>query len=132
MGGKFTPAKVVDDINANTSRYRNVKYVIENMQSGELAKGLEEALVSKGIPARRVIFTNFPKSVPGVESLPDVLRYNKGLVMPGQTGKTQAATQGVPANTEKGEQVTKTPLGVAACIPVVFAAALLLARRRGA
>lgn len=81
MGGQFTPAKVVDDINANPEKYRNVKYVIENMQSGELAKGIEEALHDRGIAADRVIFTNFPKSLPGVESIPGVLEHNKETVM---------------------------------------------------
>ncbi|NVO67007.1 metal ABC transporter solute-binding protein, Zn/Mn family [Methanofollis tationis] len=81
MGGQFTPAKIVDDINANPEKYRNVKYVIENMQSGELAKGIEEALHDRGIAADRVIFTNFPKSLPGVESIPGVLEHNKEIVM---------------------------------------------------
>ncbi|WP_342679900.1 metal ABC transporter solute-binding protein, Zn/Mn family [Methanofollis sp. UBA420] len=81
MGGQFTPAKVVDDIAANPEKYRNVKYVIENMQSGEMAKGVEEALHDRGIEADRVIFTNFPKSLPGVDSLPGVLAHNKEAVM---------------------------------------------------
>ncbi|WP_160329467.1 metal ABC transporter solute-binding protein, Zn/Mn family [Methanofollis ethanolicus] len=81
MGGQFTPAKVVDDIASNPEKYRNVKYVIENMQSGEMAKGIEEALHDRGIGADRVIFTNFPKSLAGVESIPDVLVHNKETVM---------------------------------------------------
>jgi len=100
MGGKFTPVKIVDDISNNTDNYRNVRYVVENMQSGELAKGLEEALHDKGIPAKRVIFTNFPKSLPGVDSLPAVIRYNKALVtpeevVPGATTATPNPT-GIP------------------------------------
>lgn len=90
QGGKFTPVRVVDDINKDTAKYQNVQYVIENMQSGELAKGLEEALHNKGIPAKRVIFTNFPKSVQGVDSLPDVIRYNKALVTPDQATSAPA------------------------------------------
>ncbi len=83
QGGKFTAAKLVDDINAHPEKYQNVSYVIENMQSGELGKGVEEALNDRGIPAKRVIFTNFPGSLPGVVTLPDVLSHNKGLVTPG-------------------------------------------------
>jgi zinc/manganese transport system substrate-binding protein len=82
QGGKFTPAKLVDDIHNNTEQYRNVKYIIENMQSGELAKGVEEALHDQGIPAERVIFTNFPKSLKGIDTIPDVLVHNKALVTP--------------------------------------------------
>jgi zinc/manganese transport system substrate-binding protein len=82
QGGKFTAAKLVDDINAHPEKYQNVSYVIENMQSGELGKGIEEALNDRGIPAKRVIFTNFPGSLPGVVTLPDVLSHNKGLVTP--------------------------------------------------
>jgi zinc/manganese transport system substrate-binding protein len=97
MSGKYTPVKIVNDISNNTDEYREVKYVIENMQSGELAKGLEEALHDKGIPAKRVIFTNFPKSIPGVDSLPDVIRYNKALVTPEQA--TPGMTTAAPAPT---------------------------------
>ncbi len=98
MGGKFTPVKIVDDINANITKYQEVRYIIENMQSGELAKGLEEALHTKGIPAKRVIFTNFPKSIPGVDTLPDVIRYNKALVTPedGITGQPTGAPTTTP------------------------------------
>jgi len=81
MNGTKTAAKVVDDINANPDRYRNVTYVIENMQSGELAKGIEEALRDKGINANRIIFTNFPKSLPETDSMADVLSHNKQLVL---------------------------------------------------
>ncbi|MCE5298776.1 MAG: metal ABC transporter substrate-binding protein [Methanoregulaceae archaeon] len=98
MGGKYTPVKIVDDIGNNTDNYRNVRYVVENMQSGELAKGMEEALHDKGIPAKRVIFTNFPKSIPGVDSLPDVIRYNKALVTPEQA--TPGMTNAAPTPTE--------------------------------
>ncbi|MDD3621499.1 MAG: zinc ABC transporter substrate-binding protein, partial [Methanofollis sp.] len=82
MKGQFTPAKVVDDINADPEKYQDLKYVIENMQSGEMAKGIEEALHDHGIKAERVIFTNFPKSVAGVESIPDVLHHNKEAATP--------------------------------------------------
>jgi len=51
------------------------------MQSGELAKGIEEALKDKGINVKRVIFTNFPGSVEGANSMAEVLRYNKELVL---------------------------------------------------
>jgi len=81
MNGTKTPAKVVDDINANPDKYKGVAYVIENMQSGELAKGIEEALKDKGINATRVIFTNFPGSVKGTDTMADVLNYNKQLVL---------------------------------------------------
>lgn len=81
MNGTKTAAKVVDDINANPEKYKNVSFIIENMQSGELAKGIEESLKDKGIKAERVIFTNFPGSVEGKDSMADVLRYNKELVL---------------------------------------------------
>lgn len=81
MNGTKTAAKVVDDINANPEKYKNVSYIIENMQSGELAKGIEESLNDKGIKAERVIFTNFPGSVEGADSMADVLRYNKELML---------------------------------------------------
>jgi zinc/manganese transport system substrate-binding protein len=81
MNGTKTAAKIVDDINANPGKYQNVTYVIENMQSGELAKGIEESLKDKGINATRVIFTNFPGSVPGAETMAEVLSHNKQLVL---------------------------------------------------
>ena len=81
MNGTKTAAKIVDDINANPDKYRNVTYVIENMQSGELAKGIEESLKDKGINATRVIFTNFPGSVPQANTMAEVLNYNKWLVL---------------------------------------------------
>lgn len=81
MNGTKTAAKLIDDINANPEKYRNVSYVIENMQSGELAKGVEEALKDKGINAKRVVFTNFPGSVPNSDTMADVLKYNKQLVL---------------------------------------------------
>lgn len=81
MNGTKTAAKVVDDINANPDKYQNISFIIENMQSGELAKGIEEALKDKGINVKRVIFTNFPGSVEGANSMAEVLRYNKELVL---------------------------------------------------
>jgi zinc/manganese transport system substrate-binding protein len=81
MNGTKTAAKIVDDINNNPDKYRNVTYVIENMQSGELAKGIEESLNDRGINATRVIFTNFPGSVPQANTMAEVLNYNKGLVL---------------------------------------------------
>jgi zinc/manganese transport system substrate-binding protein len=81
MNGTKTAAKIVDDINANPGKYQNVSYVIENMQSGELAKGIEESLKDKGINATRVIFTNFPGSVPGTDTMAEVLNHNKQLVL---------------------------------------------------
>ncbi|MDD4255467.1 MAG: zinc ABC transporter substrate-binding protein [Methanofollis sp.] len=98
MGGQFTPTKVVDDITANPEKYRNVKYVIENMQSGEMAKGIEEALHDRGIRADRVIFTNFPKSLAGVDSLPDVLAHNKEAVTPADGPMDIVATTSVIAD----------------------------------
>ncbi|CAJ36335.1 metal ABC transporter substrate-binding protein [Methanocella arvoryzae] len=95
MNGTKTPAKLVDDINANPEKYRNVKYVIENMQSTELAKGVEEALKDKGINAKRVIFTNFPGSVPDTTTMADVLKYNKLLVL--EQERTPAAAETTPA-----------------------------------
>ncbi|WP_254591274.1 metal ABC transporter substrate-binding protein [Methanocella conradii] len=101
MNGTKTPAKLVDDINANPEKYKDVAYIIENMQSGELAKGVEEALHDKGINAKRVIFTNFPGSVPNTTTMADVLKYNKQLVLPQAT-----ATPATPTATPKA-----TPIG---------------------
>ncbi len=81
MNGTKTADKVVDDIIANPEKYEDVAYVIENMQSGELGKGIEEALQDRGINATRVIFTNFPMSIPGVNTIAEVLDYNKQLVL---------------------------------------------------
>lgn len=100
--GNNMPRAVVSDIYNNPQKYRNVKYVIENMQSGEMAKGVEEALRDNGISARRVIFTNFPGSVPGADTLPDVLEYNKGLVTPSAAAPVSAGTTEAP----------RSPLGI--------------------
>jgi zinc/manganese transport system substrate-binding protein len=81
MGGTKTADKVVDDIIANPEKYEDVAYVIENMQSGELGKGIEEALLDRGINAKRVIFTNFPGSITGLDTIAGVLDYNKHLVL---------------------------------------------------
>ncbi|HPR66510.1 MAG TPA: zinc ABC transporter substrate-binding protein, partial [Methanothrix sp.] len=81
MNGTKTADKVVDDIIANPDKYEDVAYVIENMQSGELGKGIEEALLDRGINAKRVIFTNFPGSITGVDTIAEVLGYNKQLVL---------------------------------------------------
>jgi zinc/manganese transport system substrate-binding protein len=81
LNGTRTAARVVDDINANPDKYQNVSLVIENMQSGELAKGIEESLRDKGINATRVIFTNFPGSVEGADTMAEVLNHNKQLVL---------------------------------------------------
>lgn len=88
-GGNKTPAKVVDAIQSNPDGIYaldlvsggGLMYVIENMQSGEMAKGIEEALVDQAVFSKRVIFTNFPRSIEGVESIPDVLKYNKNLLL---------------------------------------------------
>jgi len=114
QNGNYTPAKIVDDINAHPEKYRNVRYVIENMQSGEMAKGIEEALHAQGINATRVIFTNFPKSVNGVDSIPEVLAYNKNLVTPSDV---QASTTTVPAPVDS------------ICVIAGIGAAVFIARR---
>ena len=122
MGGKYTPVKIVDDLSTNTDKYRNVVYIVENMQSGELAKGIEEALNDRGIPAERVIFTNFPKSLPGVDSLPDVIRYNKALVTP---------EQGAPGATTATPTPTSAPFpGVLALMGVLGGSLLVMLCRR--
>lgn len=81
MGGTKTADKVVDDIITDPEKYEDVAYVIENMQSGELGKGIEEALLDRGINAKRVIFTNFPGSITGLDTIAEVLDYNKHLVL---------------------------------------------------
>jgi len=88
-GGNKTPAKVVDAIQKNKDKIYALDlvsgggqmYIIENMQSGELAKGIEEALTDIAVNNERVTFTNFPKSVDGVNTIPDVLNYNKNLLL---------------------------------------------------
>lgn len=88
-GGNKTPAKVVDSIKKDQAKIQAINivdsggyiFVVENMQSGEMGQGIEEALTDIGIKSKRVIFTNFPKSVEGVNSIPDVLTYNKGLIL---------------------------------------------------
>ncbi len=126
--GKFTPRAVVNDVYNDPGKYRNVKYVIENMQSGDMAKGLEEALRDQKVEVKRVIFTNFPKSLPGVDSLPDVLRYNKQLVMPLTQGPASpAATTGAHAATTAAP--TQVPLGLL-MLPVALGAGLLLIGQR--
>ncbi|PKL60413.1 MAG: metal ABC transporter substrate-binding protein [Methanomicrobiales archaeon HGW-Methanomicrobiales-4] len=88
-GGNKTPAKVVDAIQKDKDKIFALDlvsgggkmYVIENMQSGEMAKGIEESLTDIAVKADRVTFTNFPKSVDGVNSIPDVLTYNKNLLL---------------------------------------------------
>nr|WP_237706006.1 metal ABC transporter substrate-binding protein [Methanocella conradii] len=117
MNGTKTPAKLVDDINANPEKYKEVAYIIENMQSGELAKGVEEALHDKGINAKRVIFTNFPGSVPNTTTMADVLKYNKQLVLPQAT-----ATPATPTATPKA-----TPIGFEAiALGMLIGAALAI------
>lgn len=116
--GKFVPKAVVNEIWNNTDTYRDVKYVIENMQSGEMAKGIEEALRDNKINAKRVIFTNFPKSIPGVDSLPDVIRYNKALVTPTQPEATPASA------------THSTPFSVL-LVPIALASFILFAARSG-
>jgi len=112
--GNYSPARIVDDINAQPEKYRNVTYVIENMQAGEMAKGIEEALHAKGINATRVVFTNFPKSVNGVDSIPEVLAYNKGLVTP------NGSAAAVPA------AATQSPLGTGVIIAGICMAGAVL------
>jgi zinc/manganese transport system substrate-binding protein len=116
QGGKYTAAKLVEDIHAHPDTYANVTYVIENMQSGELGKGIEEALHDEGIDAQRVIFTNFPKSVQNVEDIPDVLDYNKHLVMAETTGASP-------------EQTQQAPLSSAVCLLALSVSLLMLAWR---
>lgn len=117
QGGRFTVAKLVDDIAANTSKYEDVRYIIENMQSGEMAKGVEEALNDRGIPAERVVFTNFPKSIPGVDSLADVITYNKELVSPENPA---------PAETTRTQA---TPLGPVTCIGAFLVLAVVIRKK---
>jgi zinc/manganese transport system substrate-binding protein len=112
--GQFTPQAVVDDLYNSPEKFRNVRYIIENMQSGEMAKGVEESLHDQKINATRVIFTNFPKSIPGVDTLPDVLRYNKALVTPPDNGgTTTAATTPAAPLTYSSAGWWLVPLGVA-------------------
>ena len=106
MNGSKTADKVVADINANPDKYKDVAYIIENMQSGELAKGIEEALHDHGINAKRVIFTNFPSSVPNTATMADVLNYNKQLVLQSMATPTAAqAATATPAASPIGLEV---------------------------
>ena len=121
MNGNYTAAKLVDRIQSDPAKYENVKYVIENMQSGELAKGVEEALNDLGIDAERVVFTNFPKSIDGVNTIPEVLEYNKNLVM-SENPLTQATTAATPSTSSATTQSTtptatqNSPIGILAVI----------------
>jgi zinc/manganese transport system substrate-binding protein len=108
QNGQYTPRAVVNDIYNDAEKFSSVAYVIENMQSGEMAKGVEEALADQQVSVKRVIFTNFPKSIAGVDSIPDVLRYNKGLVTP--PGDSPAATASTPSSPVS---IWVIPLGVA-------------------
>ena len=89
LGGNKTPAKIVDSLKADPQKLYALDllpgggkiYVIENMQSGEIAKGIAEALEDMAVYAKHVVFTNFPKSVEGVNSIPDVLVHNKNLIL---------------------------------------------------
>ena len=106
MNGSKTADKVVADINANPDKYKDVAYIIENMQSGELAKGIEEALHDHGINAKRVIFTNFPSSVPNTATMADVLNYNKQLVLQATATPTSTpAATATPAASPIGAEV---------------------------
>ncbi len=122
QNGQFTAKKCVDDIYADPEKYRDVRYVIENMQSGELGKGIEEALHDNGIDAQRVIFTNFPKSVPDAGTIPEVLEYNKHLVMAGEppAGSAPVETQGQ----------AQAPLGVFPALLSLLAVMVFAARSR--
>lgn len=119
MKGQFTPMVVVNEIYNDTEKFSDVAYVIENMQSGEMAKGVEEALADQQVAVKRVIFTNFPKSISGVDSIPDVLRYNKGLVTPA----------GEPA--ASGTPTAASPVGIMVVpLAVAFGAMLLTLFRK--
>lgn len=124
MNGTKTPAKLVDDINANPDKYRNVSYVIENMQSTEIAKGIEEALHDKGINAKRVVFTNFPGSVPNSDTMADVLKHNKQLVLAGEATPTAAPTAAATSTP------TPAPPGMITSVVAVLACIALLAYRK--
>lgn len=127
MKGTKTPDKIVADINAHPENYTGVAYVIENMQSGELAKGIEEALHDHGINAKRVIFTNFPYSVSGVETMADVLDYNKNLVLQGAATTTPTAMP-TQANTPTS---TPAPMGMLPLVAgLLIGAVLVISRER--
>jgi zinc/manganese transport system substrate-binding protein len=130
QGGNRTAAKLVDDIMANPDKYADVRYVIENMQSGEMAKGVEETLLDRNVDAERVIFTNFPKSLPGVDSIHDVLRYNKDLVMPAEQATQTATAATTAAETPSATTPAEAPLGTLTVVGGVAGAALLLRGRR--
>jgi len=127
MKGSYTAVKLVDRINANPETYKDVVYVIENMQSGELGKGVEEALTDKGFAVERVVFTNFPKSIDGVGSIPDVLAYNKHLVSPGPAADaSETDTSGSPQ--EQQTEPTQSP-GFTMVTALLCIGAILCARK---
>jgi zinc/manganese transport system substrate-binding protein len=72
--GQSTPQAVINDIFDHSEKYRNVKYMIGNMQSRNMAKGIAEVLHDNGIFVQRGIFTNFSGSVHGGETIPDVFQ----------------------------------------------------------
>ena len=96
--GQYTSRAIVNDVYMNPEKFRNADYVIENMQSGEIAKGLEEALRDNGIKVKRIVFTNFPGSLPGIDTLPDVIKYNKNLVLPEELSLEITDTQSSPVS----------------------------------
>ena len=118
----------IDRINENPDSYKNVVYVIENMQSGELGKGVEESLTDKGYDTQRVIFTNFPKSIEGVDSIPDVLAYNKNLVTPDSVADSSSAATSKDMQDELPEP-TKSPGFTIGTILIALGAGSLVHRR---
>jgi zinc/manganese transport system substrate-binding protein len=120
MNGSRTADKVVDDINKNPDKYKNVSYVIENMQSGDLAKGIEESLHDHGINATRVSFTNFPYSVPNTTTMADVLNYNKHLVLAQSSTATTATT---------ATSATPAPIGIEVVVAGLLIGAVMLLRK---
>ena len=122
MNGSMTADKVVDDINKNPGKYSNVSYIIENMQSGDLAKGIEEALHDHGINAKRVVFTNFPRSVNNTNTMADVLNYNKQLVL----GQSMTTTPAVTTSATGTATPTQSPLGIEVAVAGLLIGAVVV------
>jgi zinc/manganese transport system substrate-binding protein len=127
MKGAYTAVKLIDRINGDPEAYKDVAYVIENMQSGELGKGVEEALTDKGYAVERVVFTNFPKSVDGVDSIPDVLAYNKNLVLPAPAEDSSATDVSADAEDAQTEPTQSPGFGVLTALAGI--GAILCARK---
>ncbi len=82
-------ATIVTDIQTNPAKYSESAanayggriLVLENQVAGEVAKSIDETLGDQGIGHYRLILQNQPKMIPGVDSILDMLVYNKNQIL---------------------------------------------------